>query len=657
MPHLSLRESDGADLHQFRLRVSLVTRAVLRYATFGVVALLVSAIQAQADKRVALIIGNAAYQNTASLLNPVNDAQDLAGSLKEVGFTVILERNLDKRGMENAIARFARLAQDADAAMFFFAGHGIQYRGQNYLMPIDAKLEDEFNLNFELTRMDDVLFVLERARGVKILVLDACRNNPLAERLTRTSPTRDVTGTRGLARIDPARGMIVAYSTQQNQVAVDGEGRNSPFTTALIKQIDEPGVEVGTLFRRVAADVSRVTGGRQLPELSVSLVGEFYLNTRETDVQAWSKLRESDDPSQLKDFLARYSTSLLLPDVRQRLAMVELNQIERTLRERQLRQEAEWERLEKEHLARVEAEKERVAREQVERERLASIARQNGERERLDRERVAREQSERDRQAREQAERLARIENARIAQEQATRERAQREQAARVEEERTRIARQQAAGPTPPGAPPGNIQTAVLTPPAESPTGPKLMPPAPASSALIQDIKKELKRVGCYAGRIDDKWATADTKSSVQKFVRFARLSTTPNEPAADFLEALRGRSERVCPIECGAREVETNGRCVTKACPSGSTLGANGTCRKQQERAKTASRPPENSKPSDVRSPSGGPRRTEQEPPPHTLGGKKSMQIDDGSCPKGQIKLISANMGHRIRSCIPRPT
>jgi uncharacterized caspase-like protein len=184
----------------------MVRRSLFKHLALLSLYFLAFVLDAHADKRVALVIGNSAYQNTAALVNPVNDAQDLATSLTDVGFTVILERNLDKRGMENAIARFARLAQDADAAMFFFAGHGMQYRGQNYLMPVDAKLEDEFNLNFELTRMDDVQFVLERTRGVKILVLDACRNNPLAERLMRASPTRDSIMTRGLARIDPARG-------------------------------------------------------------------------------------------------------------------------------------------------------------------------------------------------------------------------------------------------------------------------------------------------------------------------------------------------------------------------------------------------------------------------------------------------------------------
>lgn len=278
---------------------------------------------AHAEKRVALVIGNAAYQNTPALTNPVNDGEDLATALRKIGFTVVLERNLNKRGMEAAIARFARLAQSADAAMFFYAGHGMQWGGINYLVPTDAKLEDEFNLNFELTRLDDVLFGLQRASGIKILIVDACRNNPLVDKLNRVSTTRDLVATRGLAKIEPSRGMVIAYSTQINQVAVDGTERNSPFTSSLVKEIEEPGVEIGTLFRRVAAEVNRKTEGRQLPELSLSLVGEFYLNNRDTDMQAWSKIRDSENPFDIKTFMANYPKSMLFTDARRRLAAIE----------------------------------------------------------------------------------------------------------------------------------------------------------------------------------------------------------------------------------------------------------------------------------------------------------------------------------------------
>jgi hypothetical protein len=278
-----------------------------------------------AERRVALVIGNAEYQSTAALPNPTNDAQDMAAALREIGFEVIVETNVNKRALETVLARFGRLSQSADAALFYYAGHGIQYRGRNYLVPVDARLEDEFSVNYELVRIDDVLFAVSQASGVKLLILDACRNNPLADRLIR-SPSRNIGVARGLTLIDDARGMIVAYATQPNQVADDGHGRNSPFTTALLKEMKEPGLEIATFFRRVAADVDRATNGRQFPELSISMTGEFYLNTRETDLQAWARVRDSSKIIDLNDFLTRYPGSVLAEDARARIAVLERHQ-------------------------------------------------------------------------------------------------------------------------------------------------------------------------------------------------------------------------------------------------------------------------------------------------------------------------------------------
>jgi uncharacterized caspase-like protein len=246
----------------------------------------------------------------------------MAAALREVGFEVIVETNANKRSLETALARFGRLSQNADAALFYYAGHGIQYRGRNYLVPVDARLDDEFSVNYELTRIDDVLFAVSQASGVKLLILDACRNNPLADRLIR-STTRNTGIARGLTLIDDARGMIIAYATQPNQVADDGHNRNSPFTSALLKEMKEPGLEIATFFRRVAADVDRATNGRQFPELSISMTGEFYLNTRETDLQAWARVRDSVKVADLNDFLLRYPGSILAQDARARIAILE----------------------------------------------------------------------------------------------------------------------------------------------------------------------------------------------------------------------------------------------------------------------------------------------------------------------------------------------
>src|SRR5262249_20645895 len=159
-----------------------------------------------------------------------NDASDVASELKELGFQVILVTEGDKRTMEQALQKFARESSNADSALFFYAGHALQFQGENFLMPVDTDFEDEIGLSFETVSMAEVRSALDRASGVKIMILDACRNNPMADRLrTANGRTRDLGGTRGLARIDKTKGMVVAYATAADNVAMDGKGRNSPF--------------------------------------------------------------------------------------------------------------------------------------------------------------------------------------------------------------------------------------------------------------------------------------------------------------------------------------------------------------------------------------------------------------------------------------------
>jgi uncharacterized caspase-like protein len=158
----------------------------------------------------------------------------------------------------------------------------MQYEGVNYMMPVDARLADEADLPYEMSKLDDILADMNRVSGVRIAVLDACRNNPLEEQLKRSiSMVRGTAIERGLARIARPEGLLVAYSAQGGKTAADGSGRNSPFTAALLKHIDTAGLEVGLLFRRVAGSVHKETGGEQLPELSLSLLGEFYFRPQQ----------------------------------------------------------------------------------------------------------------------------------------------------------------------------------------------------------------------------------------------------------------------------------------------------------------------------------------------------------------------------------------
>lgn len=306
------------------------------------------------ERRVALVIGNSSYRNAPVLPNTVNDARDMVVALRKVGFEVVDGIDLDKRGMDSALTRFARIAQDADAAMFYFAGHGFQFNGENYLVPVEAKIEDEVGVQYETTRLNDVVTALNYAKGVKIMVLDACRNNPFVGLLAKRQATRGFSVGSGLAPVQRAQGMVIAYATQANDVAADGAGRNSPFTAALVREIDQPGLEVATLFRRVQKSVYDTTAGRQTPELSLSLLGDFYLNREETDADVWRRIRASDDTTALQAFIQRYPQSFFVIDARTRLDLLERRSSVSSERDRLVREFAERERALLQRLERAE---------------------------------------------------------------------------------------------------------------------------------------------------------------------------------------------------------------------------------------------------------------------------------------------------------------
>src|ERR1700730_4666118 len=347
-------------------------------ALCGVLLAAVSAGAALAERRVALVVGNSQYKNPSLVLfNPKNDAEDVAAVLRTLDFEVIVAVDAGKRALDLAMTQFARLATNADAALFFYAGHALQYQGRNYLMPTDAELEDEISLRYQMMLIDDVRVGLERAGGVKIMILDACRNNPVVDSLKRkmVGGSRKVDAVRGLARIDKAEGLIVAYATAADEVAADGTGRNSPFTSALLKRLQEPGLEIGKMFRRIAADVNDQTKGQQRPEIYVSLIDEYYLNQKDRPV--WDQIKDSPDPAAFRDFVARFPSSPRASDAQYRLQM-----LERLARERQLEREraeneavraklaaAERERADREAAARREAEEQHAKLTAAERER------------------------------------------------------------------------------------------------------------------------------------------------------------------------------------------------------------------------------------------------------------------------------------------------
>jgi uncharacterized caspase-like protein len=230
-----------------------------------------------ADKRVALVIGNGAYQSVPKLPNPPNDADDITAALKRLGFAVreITNANLDV--MRRSLINFGRQALGADMAVVFFAGHGMEIGGENWLIPVDAELRSDTDAENEAISLKSVMLQVANANQLGFVILDSCRNNPFAAKMQRHIANRAYQP--GLARVEPSDNVLVAYAARDGTTAIDGDGRNSPFTTALLANIEKPGLEIQFMLRNVRDDVLAATGRAQQPFWYGSLSREaIYLN-------------------------------------------------------------------------------------------------------------------------------------------------------------------------------------------------------------------------------------------------------------------------------------------------------------------------------------------------------------------------------------------
>jgi hypothetical protein len=229
---------------------------------------------AHADKRVALIVGNSSYAHIAGLPNVPNDAAAMAALFKAANFESIdIARNLGVAELRRALKAFAARAADADVAVLYYAGHGIEVGQANYLIPVDARLATDFDVEDETVPLDRVLQALAPARRLRLVLLDACRENPFLKSMRRTVATRSVG--RGLGRVEPASAnTLIAFATKPNAVAEDGKGPNSPFTAALVKHLLTPGLDLRIALGKVRDEVMASTGGRQEPYVTSSLGGK-----------------------------------------------------------------------------------------------------------------------------------------------------------------------------------------------------------------------------------------------------------------------------------------------------------------------------------------------------------------------------------------------
>lgn len=302
------------------------------------------------SKRVALVIGNAGYQHTVALDNTARDAEAMASLFRSVGFEVVEGTNLTRSQMEGKMLEFADKVQNGNVkeAAFFYAGHALQIDGRNLLLPVDADLRTEFDAKLKTINISDIVEGAMATADVKLVLLDACRDNPFRNQIKESMPnkTRSAGMQAGLAKMNTGGGTLVAYATAPDQVALDGEGDHSPFTTSLLKHLPTPNLEIQVAMTRVRADVQDATGARQQPWANTSLTKEFYLNkvsslppasavsadvsapintastgsVHEIEMEMWRSVKESQNPGELEVYLQQFPNGAFANIARQRIA-------------------------------------------------------------------------------------------------------------------------------------------------------------------------------------------------------------------------------------------------------------------------------------------------------------------------------------------------
>jgi outer membrane protein assembly factor BamD (BamD/ComL family) len=304
---------------------STVRRHGLGYV-FAFLAVALIAAPAVAQTRVALVIGNSTYRSVPVLPNPAHDAGDIAASFERLGFSVRHVTDATYDDMRKALLEFSQKARSAEMAVVFFAGHGMEVGGENWLIPVDAELKTDLDTEQEAISLRGIMLMVSATSKLGLVVLDACRNNPFLAKMKRTVLSRSVA--RGLSQIEPTSNVLVAYAARDGTTAADGNGRNSPFTTALLKYLETPGLEINFLFRNVRDDVILATASEQQPFVYGSLSKEaIYLKAPPAtlalpgpDEVTWSFLKETTNEAELKRFTDQYPNSPLRKQAEARIA-------------------------------------------------------------------------------------------------------------------------------------------------------------------------------------------------------------------------------------------------------------------------------------------------------------------------------------------------
>lgn len=513
--------------------------------------LLIASIQpAFAERRAALVIGNAAYQHVNKLANPGNDSELMAATLKDAGFEVVeLRRDLPVDAMRRALRDFSDQARDADIAIIYYAGHGLEIDGINYLIPVDAVLERDIDAYDEAIPLDRLLTVTEPAKRLRLIILDACRDNPFSQRMKRSVATRAIS--RGLARVEPSSpNTLIAFSAKAGSTAADGSGKYSPFTTSLVKYLTKPGLDLRRAFGFTRDEVLKITNNQQEPFVYGSLGGD--------DV---ALVPAPPAPPPDPDIAVRYAYELALQvgtrEIWDSFISNYPNSFYTDLARAQRRKIVEAQQAAE--AARLAAERKRALEEAkaVEAERARAAAQAKAEEDaRLAAEKAKAEQEKRATEA----ERAGAAEQTKA------------EEDAALAEVRAKGAAENAPDAKPPQ------QVAALTPQESATADPQTVLDIPR---LLQ---AELHRVGCGTGNIDQGWSLAAQKS-LTLFNKHAGTSLDTKTASLGALDIVRSKPDRVCPLICEHGYRADTDRCVKITCDTGFVLNDDNECVKKREK------------------------------------------------------------------------
>ncbi len=519
-------------------------------------ALLLAAGPAFAEKRVALVIGNAAYQNVPRLPNPVNDGNTVAATLKNAGFDVVDNRHdLSAADTRRALRDFSDRARDADIAVVYYAGHGIEVDGGNYLIPVDAKLERDTDVYDEALSLDRVLIAVEPAKKLRLVILDACRDNPFSKNMKRTVASRAIG--QGLAKIEPTSpNLLIAYSAKAGSTAADGDGSNSPFTVALSHHLTTPGLDVRRAFGYVRDDVLKTTNNRQEPFVYGSLGGEDVPLVPAPKVAAPAAAAPVAVANPQADMRRDYELALQIGNKSALNAFLAQYP------------DGFYASLAKLQLEKLTAEEARVA--------ATEKARQTEQ----ERSRLAAEGAQKAAQAKAEADARA-AEQARIAAENA-KEVAQ-AQAAAAEQKRAEAEKSAAEV---------GARVAAVAPAASADNKSNLasLSTGAPQADVTKSVQTELRRVGCLSTEADGNWNTTSQRS-LSLFNRYANTKLDTKLASTDALDSIKTKTARVCPLVCDRGFKAQGDSCIKIVCAEGSYLNDDNECEKRRDKKPVAKR------------------------------------------------------------------